>query len=191
MNIVVNNLCKSYGSLKVLKSYSTVIEEGKTSCIMGASGCGKTTFLRILMGLEPYDSGTIDGINGKKLSTVFQEDRLCENISAIANVQLICKGSTPVEEIEENLEKLLPKDCITKPISELSGGMKRRAAIVRAVMAEYDILLLDEPFKGLDNATKKLAADYILKNAIGKTVLLVTHNADEAKMLKAEIISFN
>lgn len=191
MDIVVNNLCKSYGGLEVLKNYSTVIKEGKTSCIMGESGCGKTTFLRLLMELEPYDSGTIDGISGKKLSAVFQEDRLCENISATGNVHLVCKNSTSVEEIKENLEKLLPKDCISKPVRELSGGMKRRAAIVRAIMAEYDILLLDEPFKGLDDATKKLTADYILKNTIGKTVLLVTHSTDEAEMLKAKIISFN
>lgn len=155
MAIRVTGLWKSYGKKTVLQDFSAVFEEGKTTCIMAPSGKGKTTLLRILMGLEKADRGSVEGIKGKKKSVVFQEDRLCENLSTGANVRLVVKGKTGrsrqfQETMSRGFSRMGLADCISQPARELSGGMRRRAAILRALYADWDILFLDEPFKGLD-----------------------------------------
>ncbi len=193
MAIRVTGLWKSYGKKTVLQDFSAVFEEGKTTCIMAPSGKGKTTLLRILMGLEKADRGSVEGIKGKKKSVVFQEDRLCENLSTGANVRLVVKGKTGrsrqfQETMSRGFSRMGLADCISQPARELSGGMRRRAAILRALYADWDILFLDEPFKGLDIETKKKAASFVKEQCRGKTVLCVTHDEKEAQMLEAEIL---
>ena len=188
MAITVENLCKSFGEKTVLFGFSARFESNKTSCVMGPSGCGKTTLLNILMGLEAAGSGVITGLDGLKKSAVFQEDRLCENLSAGANVRLVCPQSTAKKRSAELLAALGLESSINCPAHDLSGGMKRRVALARALAAEYDVLFLDEPFKGLDGETKQNAIDVLRRYSKGKTVILVTHDGSESAALGAQII---
>ena len=120
---------------------------------MGESGVGKTTLLRLLMGLEKADSGIITGFD--KVSAVFQENRLIEHLNAVENTALVIKDRNAGKCAYEQLLQLLPKEALLKPVREYSGGMKRRVALVRAMAADSEIVLLDEPFTGLDSQRVK------------------------------------
>ena len=156
---------------------------------MGASGCGKTTFAMMLLGLVKPDSGTIEGLENKRLSAVFQEDRLVEHLSAIANIILVLTKDVCDADIAKQLATVeLEGELIRKSVSQLSGGEKRRVAIVRAVMAESDFVCLDEPFKGLDIETKEKVMEYVKKQVEGKTVLLITHDVGEKQFFGGDHI---
>lgn len=180
MSIVLKDICKTFGDKTVLDSFTYSFPQGEITCIMGTSGCGKTTLLNILLGLTNADSGEISGIGGLRKSAVFQEDRLCENISAAANLRLI-NPALSKKDAEIMLCELGLENGLGQPVRELSGGMKRRTAILRALCAEYDLLLADEPFKGLDEATKLTVMKYFKEKTTGKTVILVTHDESEAE----------
>jgi len=151
---------------------------------MGDSGIGKTTLLRILMGLTPADAGAIEGMEGRKPSVVFQEDRLCESLNAVANVAFVCRAPVTRDQIAAHLTALGLGESLGQPVRELSGGMRRRVAIVRAILAGGEILFMDEPFKGLDEQNKETVAAYILARTKGVTMLMVTHDSDEVAMMK-------
>lgn len=187
LGITIQNLNKSFGEKQVLKDLSLTLPFGKTTALMAPSGSGKTTFIRILMGLEQADSGTITGLDGIRCSAVFQEDRLCENLSSIANIHLVTP-KTSKDLIIDALGQIGLSGCEHQAVRELSGGMKRRVAILRALMSDYDILFLDEPFKGLDASTKELVIGDTRRRCQGKTVLLITHNQEEALAMGAEMI---
>lgn len=188
MDIIINNLSKRYGENQVLHHLCAKIEEGRITSIMGPSGVGKTALLRILAGLESADEGEVEGIGQKRVSMVFQEDRLCENLSPISNIRLVCGRETSVSQMEEELCKVGLQESRMQPVRELSGGMRRRVALVRALMASYDILILDEPFKGLDEDNKREMMEYTLEKSTGKTVIFVTHEDNEAKFMGGNII---
>lgn len=188
----VKNITKGFWGKTVLDGFSADFPTGGISCITGNSGIGKTTLLNIIMKLVPSDGGEIDPDFGGRISAVFQEDRLCERLSAAANVKLVCGKSVSDEDIfaalaEVGLER---EDCI-KPVSKLSGGMRRRAAVVRAVIAESDILIMDEPFKGLDEGNRRRTVDYVLKNRRGRTLIAVTHDPAEIDMLGGKIFKIS
>ncbi|MBO6055007.1 MAG: ABC transporter ATP-binding protein [Oscillospiraceae bacterium] len=185
--IELKNLNKAFGEKQVLKNLNWTIPEGSTSVIMGPSGGGKTTLLRILLGLEQADSGTVSGLEGKRLSAVFQEDRLCENVSAVSNLRLV-NPALSRKSAESMLAKLGLGDALRQPVRELSGGMKRRVAIARALCTEYDVLLADEPFKGLDEETKRRTMEFFSESVQGKTVIIVTHDPSEAEILEGRIL---
>ncbi len=185
--IYVKNVSKSFGSKKVLQNLNLTIEPGKISCIMAPSGAGKTTLLRILMGLEEADSGCITGLEGKRFSAVFQEERLCEYMTAVENIRLVTPGLDAGSVVQE-MDRLGLGDCCAQPVSQLSGGMRRRVSILRALLAAFDVLCLDEPFKGLDDARKEQTLAYVKQKAAGRTVLFVTHDEKEALALGAEVI---
>lgn len=187
MDIVIKNLCKSYGENKVLENLDAVIESGKITCLMGPSGEGKTTLLNILMGLEKADSGVIENLPHNK-SAVFQEDRLCESFSAFTNVKIVSDRLAD-QTIIAHLKQVGLGEAVNQKVSTLSGGQKRRVALVRAILAEKDILFLDEPFKGLDEDTKKIVTDYLLSNTADTTVIMVTHDIDEAESLGAKVLN--
>lgn len=182
MDIVLENLCKSYGDHIVLNKFSAVIPAGQATAIMAPSGCGKTTLLRILMGLEQADSGSISGLSHKKISAVFQEDRLCKNLSPVSNIRLVAP-ELKKSDIIAAMEQVGLTGCFSQPVRELSGGMKRRVAILRALLADYDILFLDEPFKGLDADTRRLVAADTRKKSAGKTVVLITHEKEDISLM--------
>ena len=189
-DIIIKDLCKSFGEKKVLENFSVTFPAGSVSCIMAPSGAGKTTLISIIQGFVKPDSGSISG-NEVPMSAVFQEDRLCEDFNPVSNVRFSCsskKNKKSKEEIVSCLTSLGLGDSLGKPVREFSGGMKRRVAIARALMAEYELLFLDEPFKGLDEELKVSVAEYIRASAAGKTVIAVSHDESEAALLGATII---
>ncbi len=176
MNIILSNVSKSFGKKVVIQNFSSVIYQHQFNIIMGPSGCGKTTLLNILMGFLSPDRGTITGVPENK-SAVFQEDRLCESFSAVSNVRMVSSKDIDTKVIIEHFRSIgITKNSIHLPVSQLSGGMRRRVAIVRAILAKSDILFLDEPFKGLDVEIKNVVIEYIKANTKSKTVVLVTHD---------------
>ena len=185
--IVAEGLSKRYGENQVLDGFSHVFPAGRTTVVMGPSGRGKTTLLRLLLGLEPPDKGTIKGLEGARLSAVFQEDRLCERISAAANLRLVQPRLTRGA-AEDLLARMGLGEAARQPAGELSGGMKRRVALLRALAADYDALLADEPFQGLDADTKAGAMAFFRERTAGRTVLLVTHDEAEAAFFGGEVL---
>ncbi len=186
-DIVINGLCKRYGELVVFDGFSARFAAGRITCLMGRSGRGKTTLLRILLGLESADGGEIEGLPAR-FSAVFQENRLCEEFSATENVQIAAPHRTR-EEIRETLSSLLlDGEAQKKPVSELSGGMRRRVAIARALLAEGELLVMDEPFKGLDEETRDTVIAFVKGAVAGRTVILVTHDEADAEALGAPIL---
>jgi NitT/TauT family transport system ATP-binding protein len=163
-------------------------EDGRIYCLMGESGVGKTTLLRIIMGLETADEGEVR-LSGD-IAAVFQEDRLLPDRTPIDNVYFVTKGQkqySDKSEIREAMSTLLPGECLNKRTDELSGGMKRRTALSRAMLSDRKILLLDEPFTGLDAEARAQASEFIKKHQNGRTVVVVTHEKGDAERLGANI----
>jgi NitT/TauT family transport system ATP-binding protein len=181
------NLNKAFGTHIVFKNVNLLLSGGKRTVIMGESGCGKTTLLRILMGLEQHDSGDIAG-TPKYISAVFQEDRLLEEFSAVSNIAFAADKGVTKELILRHLAELGLRESAMQSASELSGGMKRRVAIARAMLAKKELLLLDEPFKGLDKQNRDRTAAYIKRHSDGVTTIIVTHDIDEVSLMDATLI---
>ena len=191
MAIKLVNISKKYDDKIVLDDFNHNIKDGVTTCIMGPSGHGKTTLLRIIMGLVTPDAGDVFGLENLQKSAVFQEDRLCENLTVSTNIKIACRKPLEADEILEAIKKVdLPANCLKQPVRHLSGGQKRRVAILRALLTDYDILLMDEPFKGLDLETKKHVMHYVKKATYEKTVILVTHDEMECQTMSNEVIYF-
>lgn len=186
-NVRIKNISKTYGEKQVLSQLSKEFPAGETTVIMGVSGCGKTTLLRILLGLEMPDSGEVIGIP-EKTSVLFQEDRLCEDVSAYENIALVLERKKTHAQrdaqkcrIEQEAAQVgITVDDLKQNVMELSGGMRRRIALLRALLYDADCVILDEPFKGLDAATKQIVMQYVKEKTAGKTTFLVTHDAAEA-----------
>lgn len=185
-DITLRNVSKRFGDKIVLENFSAVFPAGETSVLMGVSGGGKTTLLRLILGLETPDGGEISGVPAK-CAAVFQEDRLCPQLTALGNV-LLAAGRRKEREARELLTRLGLAESINTPAADLSGGMRRRTALARALCSEYDLLVLDEPFKGLDDQTRRTAIETVREQTQGKTVLLVTHDPTEAKIFGDKII---
>lgn len=182
MTIQVDHVSKFFDGQPVLDNFCMELSDGNSYLLTGPSGSGKTTLLRILLGLTRPDSGRVRLLGDYKYSAVhagvvFQEDRLCEPFSAVENVAMVSKKLSP-RIAREALEKLLPEDALDKSVRELSGGMRRRVAIVRALCVPSDVLLFDEPFTGLDRENRKKAIDLILAEK-GSVPLLITGHSDE------------
>lgn len=188
-DLVLNNITKSYGDRLVLEDLSIVFPAGSTTCIMGPSGCGKTTLFNLITGTIKADSGTISGVPDR-LSIVFQEDRLCESFSAISNIRLVTGDRMSDEEILQHFEELGIADSAYMPVSNLSGGMKRRVTIARAICYDSELILLDEALKGLDDERRHLTMDYIKKHSRGKTIICITHDPKEAEHMGGTLIDF-
>jgi NitT/TauT family transport system ATP-binding protein len=188
--VVFTNIYKSFGTPPkyVLEDINLTLPSGIT-CLMGASGIGKTTLAYILAGILNPDSGMITGREGKKISFVFQEDRLLESETTLTNVLFVTPSA---KKYAAKARALLTQaelgESINKKASELSGGMKRRVALCRALIAEHDILILDEPFKGLDEETKPKIIKMVLEHTTNKIVLCITHDITETDMLKSRLI---
>lgn len=189
MDIILDRVCKRYGDVKALDGLSHRFPERRFSCILGPSGCGKTTLLRLVAGLEAPDEGAISGAEGKKISAVFQEDRLFEALSAEKNLLLTAAPDWKHERALDLLRQLGLGDCASAPVHSFSGGMRRRVALARALAADYDLLLLDEPFSGLDAQTRAQAIDVLRQHASGRSVLLVIHDSRDAEALGADVLN--
>lgn len=189
MGVIVSDLKKSFGDNVVLNGFSHNFTDKKVTAIMGQSGSGKTTLLAIMMGLLPPDSGTVQC--PAPISAVFQENRLCENLTASANIRLVTGKKYDRHEITAELLRIGLSNCENKAVSQLSGGMKRRVALLRALLAESEVLFLDEPFKGLDLDTKNHVMEYCKEMTKGKTVIFVTHDQRECEFFSDEVIEMN
>ena len=141
----------------------------------------------ILLGLIKADSGEVSGIPDD-ISAVFQEDRLCEPYSAVKNVFAVTGNEVGNDKIIAVLGELGLSGSELVPVSTLSGGMKRRVALARALLAKSDLIILDEPFKGLDDETREKVISVLLKYAKGKTVIVATHDERDCIALGAELL---
>ena len=186
MELRVEHLSKSYGEKQVLRDLSFVAGPG-ILCIMAPSGAGKTTLLRILLGLEQADSGTVTGQNCH-WSAVFQENRLLEQLDAAGNLRFALGAAYDRAKAARLLGYLGLELSDTQPVREYSGGMKRRLALSRALLAESDALALDEPFTGLDDGSRERALTAIRACGAEKPVLLVTHDIRDAEAAGAAVL---
>jgi NitT/TauT family transport system permease protein len=187
-DIVISGLIKSFGEERVFSGLDCCIKHGMLTCFVAPSGFGKTTLLNILLGLETYEQGTVCGLEGKRISAVFQEDRLCLALDALANCLITAADDVQAGDATKTLQALGLEEHIHKPVGELSGGMSRRVALARALLAPRDLLILDEPFKGLDDKLKQTVLAYVQKVTRARTVVLVTHDHHEAQVLGARIV---
>ena len=179
--IVCEGITKSFGEKEVLRDFTFTFPYGSVTAIMGSSGCGKTTLIRIIAGLETADSGTVKGVKREDIAILFQEDRLLPWLTALKNVETVITDKSRRGLAKEMLEALglSGKDTELYP-SELSGGMARRVSIARALCYleanEKSVLILDEALRGLDKENLEKAVGIIKRYAKGKTVISVTHN---------------
>ncbi|MBQ7485954.1 MAG: ATP-binding cassette domain-containing protein [Clostridia bacterium] len=185
-DIRLTGICKSFGDKTVLKDLNLTLPSGRVTCVMAPSGGGKTTLMHIILGLLPPDRGSITGLDGHRIAAVFQEDRLIDTMDPVSNIRLV-RPSLSRDAVLDEMQRIGLTDCATQPVSELSGGMRRRVALLRALLSDWDFLLMDEPFKGLDEETRRLTIQETCRLSTGKTVLLITHDADEADMMHALI----
>ena len=185
----IRNLSKSFDTHIVLDDVSLSFRDGDIYALMGSSGRGKTTLLHILMGLQTPDGGDISDFQDKKISAVFQENRLCDFLTAEENIKIVLPTSVALSlDIPAALAEILPAESLHQPVRTFSGGMKRRAAIARAMLAPSDLLIMDEPFSGLDEGTKEQVMAFILKYRDGRTLLFSTHDEDDVKAMKAGLV---
>ncbi len=181
----LRNICKSFGDNEVLKNINMIIPKGSRVLISAPSGRGKTTLLRVMMGLVAPDSGEVLN-RPKHQAAVFQEDRLQEEFTPVKCVKTACPHSVSKDAVRNHLVAVGLDGHIDKPVSELSGGMRRRVAIVRAVLSGAETVYFDEPFTGLDEITKERVIDYILSNCEDRTLIFVSHCPEDAQKLNAK-----
>ena len=180
MNLTLQNLRKAYDGHIVLNSLSHTFFQGTLTCVTGRSGCGKTTLLRLIAGLETPDVGRVLGVPEGGVSMVFQEDRLPPQLDAADCLRCVLKRDARREaRIAGALASLDLAEASGQPVREYSGGMRRRVALARALLFPSPLVLLDEPFKGLDAATRRRAIDFCRPLLAGRTTLLVTHDPED------------
>jgi NitT/TauT family transport system ATP-binding protein len=186
--VQIKDLCKSYENHKVLYNFSMNFIKNKITVITGPSGCGKTTLLNIIGSIEKEYSGQVISPNNS-ISYIFQEDRLLPHLTVYENIAFVLKSTMSKEDMNTIINKYLDMVKLSeykhKLPNKLSGGMKRRVAIARAFAYKSRLLLMDEPFKGLDDKLKMEIIDEFLKlhKEDRRTVILVTHDMKEAELL--------
>lgn len=193
----LTNISLAYGDLKIFENFNISFKKNAINCILGPSGCGKTTLLNILAGIIKPGNGLISGIDTNKISVVFQEPRLLLWKTARKNIEFTLKDKIPdhlIGEVTEKYLKLVGLDNFMDYYpSRLSGGMKQRVSLARAFSFPSAIILMDEPFKGLDYKLKRELQNsfYELWKIDKRTVIFVTHDVDEALELGDSIYIFS
>lgn len=193
--IEISGVSFAYPGTKVFENLNLKLPKGKISCVLGPSGCGKSTLLNILSGNIPVQSGEVRNVP-EEVSYVFQTPRLVPQKTVFQNLDFVLKSAdrdklSRRNKISEILERVgLSDSCYMYP-GNLSGGMAQRVALARAFLMPSDLMLMDEPFKGLDAALKKSVIDVFFslleRGGDGKTVVFVTHDVDEALLVGDEI----
>jgi NitT/TauT family transport system ATP-binding protein len=191
--VSVSHVTKSFGSgnqrVVALEGVTLDVNRGDFVCLLGASGCGKSTLLNLVAGLDKPTSGTV-AVRARRTGLMFQEAALFPWLTVRGNVEIALKlAGTPKSERKSRAQELLEMvhlgDFAKRRPHELSGGMRQRTALARALAQDADVLLMDEPFGALDAMTRDLLHDELeaLWTATGKTVIFVTHNVREAVRL--------
>ncbi len=193
MEIIIEALDKKYEDLVVFDHFDITFEGEKIHCLFGPSGCGKTTLLNVVAGLEKMDAGIVRGLENKRCAYVFQEERLLPWRTVYENVAIVLKGKLPEAQISMKVEEVLSLvqlEAFKNHYPEaLSGGMKQRVSLARAFAFEAEVLLLDEPFKGLHLELKLSLMDYVIDywKKYKPQILFTTHDHDEAVYLASDI----
>ncbi|MBR3569609.1 MAG: ATP-binding cassette domain-containing protein [Oscillibacter sp.] len=188
MKIIVECVGKSYGGRPVLRELSFQADESRATCFVAPSGGGKTTLFRILMGLESPDAGRVSAPPDCRWAAVFQEDRLLLGRDARYNLRFALGKAYDEAQASELLETLGLGGVGKKPVRDYSGGMRRRLALARALLAPSDALILDEPFAGIDAEMKGRCLEAAARYSAGKIALLATHTLSDADALNAHCV---
>ena len=183
MGIVIKNLTKSFDGKTVLSNFSCELPETGVIALMGKSGIGKSTLINLLLGLRKPDSGEIHIPSGTRFSAVFQEDRLFAHLPARDNLRLTTRCAE--SDIDAALISLSLDPEEKSPVRTYSGGMQRRVALARGVLFPADVLLMDEPFRGLDPETREQAIAFVRREWSSRLIILVTHDLEEARLMGA------
>ena len=189
MAFVLDRINKGFAGLEVLKDLTMQEEENRIVCILGPSGAGKTTLLNIISGVIKADSGQISGFAGHRISYLFQEPRLLPWKTVRENIDFVLKDKLVRVEREQAIDRYLEMVELSQFASyypgKLSGGMKQRVSIARAFAYPADILLMDEPFKGLDTQLKMSLIKSFIKlwTLDRRSVFFVTHDIQEAVLI--------
>ena len=187
MEIAVKHLCKSFGGRTVLRDLTFTAGPGITA-VMAPSGTGKTTLLRILLGLERPDSGTVEGLAGKRLTAVFQEDRLLEHLSAEGNLRFVLGRVYDPAAARALLDRLGLPDTGPQPVREFSGGMKQRLLLASALLGNPKLLILDEPTAGLDPKERVRLRELLADMAKDRIILVATHVVSDVETVATKVI---
>ena len=185
--LTIEHLIKQFGEKTLFQDLCLTVDG--PAVLWAPSGWGKTTLLRILMGLDTPTAGRVRGVG--RAAAVFQEDRLCPQLTALQNVTLVLPGSEKQykEQIEVDFQQLgMDTAALALPAARLSGGQKRRTALLRALWAPSDTLLLDEPFTGMDPDTLAAAAALLRTRCGTEPVLLATHDREAIRLLGWPVI---
>lgn len=185
--LTIEHLTKQFGEKMLFRNLCLTVDG--PAVLWAPSGWGKTTLLRILMGLDTPTAGRVWGVG--RAAAVFQEDRLCPQLTALQNVTLVLPGSEKQykEQIEMDFQQLgMDTAALALPAARLSGGQKRRTALLRALWAPSDTLLLDEPFTGMDPDTLAAAAALLRTRCGTEPVLLATHDREAIRLLGWPVI---
>lgn len=185
--LTIEHLTKQFGEKTLFRDFCLTVDG--PAVLWAPSGWGKTTLLRILMGLDTPTAGQVRGVG--RAAAVFQEDRLCPQLTALQNVTLVLPGSEKQykEQIEVDFQQLgMDAAALALPAARLSGGQKRRTALLRALWAPSDTLLLDEPFTGMDPDTLAAAAALLRTRCGTEPVLLATHDREAIRLLGWPVI---
>ena len=184
----LRHVTRRYDDAVVLDRFDLTLDEGGVTAVMGPNGSGKTTITRLVLGIDAPDGGAIVGLEGRRRAAVFQEDRLCGHLTAVQNVRLVLDHEDRTH-AEEHLRRAgLDDEALDRPVRTLSGGQRRRVAIVRALAGDADLVVLDEPFTGIDSGSKAALMDYVDDRLRGRTALLITHSAREAQRFGARVV---
>ena len=179
-----------YDGKSVLSGCGLSLGDGERLALMGPSGCGKTTLLRVALSLLPPDTGSVSGAPGRT-AAVFQEPRLLPWRTAAENVNVVLSDSPDtMPEALSMLERVELSDAGEKYPSELSGGMQQRVSIARALAFRPDLLVLDEPFRGLDDELRGRMVSLLNTSLQSASLLLVTHSEEEAKTLGCRVLRY-
>lgn len=177
--IELRNLSLSFGEKQIFRDFSAQLPDEGVVLLSGESGIGKTTLLRILCGLQKPDLGAVVGLENRRVSVVFQEPRLLDRLSAFENVSIVSDGET-AKRLLSDLNMTGEMHLLAR---SLSGGQKQRVSLARAFAFSSDVVLLDEPFTGLDEQNKLRAVDLI---RTARLAVVVTHDPDDAALLHAD-----
>lgn len=175
---------KTFEEKQVLQDFTLALPEGDSVALMGPSGSGKTTMMRLMAGLEAPDAGQVEGFVGRRIAYQFQEDRLLPWYTVRKNLSLFAKGD--VDPWLEGVGLLAEADKLP---AQLSGGMRRRVALARALAYDGEVLMLDEPLKEMDEALRARMLRLIAEAAVGKQLILITHQRSEAEALCGRIVT--